>query len=279
MTIKSVFQKVGFQLKKHSPAIFTGVGVVGLGATAYLAYKSRDKVEAVVEEIERKNDLEIPINKMEVAKDMAEAIYQPVVVGAASVTCILLAHKIQSNRIKTLIGALAVEQARGIYFERKYRKEHGDEAYTKFITPVEEVEHVGVDEKGKEVVTVEQVKQDVDNTIGQWYDESDEYTSDDHTYNVAFIDSVNERMQTILFQRGTLLLNEVREALGFERIRAGALLGWAGSDAFDIEKVITVMEEPDENGVNQLTQQIWVTWSRPRYIYDEVDFNGRYSNY
>src|SRR5690606_19830532 len=218
MTIKNVLGKVAFNLKKHSPAIFTGVGVVGLGATAYLAYKSRDKVEAVVEEIERKNDLEIPVNKMEVAMDIVEAVYQPVVVGALSVTCILMAHKIQSNRIKTLVGALAVEQARNIYFEQKYRKEHGDEAYNKFIVPVDQVEHIEVDAKGKEKVTIENVKRETHLTEGQWYDESDEYVSDDHTYNIAFIDSVNERMQTLLFQRGSLLLNEVREALGFERI-------------------------------------------------------------
>jgi hypothetical protein len=276
MTMKQVFNKVGFTLKKHSPAIFTGVGVVGLGATAYLAYKSRDKVEMVVEEIERKRDLDIPINKMEVARDLTEALYQPVVVGAASVTCILLAQKIQNNRIKTLVGALAVEQARNIYFEQKYKKQHGEEEYVKFITPTDDVEHVEVGKNGKEKVTVEQVKKDIDQTIGQWYDESSEYVSDDHTYNLQYIDSINDRMQTLLFQRGSLTLNEVREALGFERIRAGALLGWTSQDSFEIERHVTLLGKEE---LGESRDQIWVTWSRPRYIYDEVEFNGRYSIY
>lgn len=275
MNLKSTFGKVVYGAKKHSPAILTGVGVVGLGATAYLAYKSRDKVEAVVEEVERKNDLDIPVRKVEVARDIAEAIYQPVVVGAASVTCILLAHRIQHKRILTLAGALAVEQTRNAYFESKYKKQHGEEAYAKFVTPVDEEEHVEVNKNGKEKVTVKEVKSEVNKTIGQWYSDSSEYYSDDHEYNMLQIENVNERMQTRLFQRGHLTLNEVREALGFERIRAGALLGWSTSDTFDIEKTVTMIGNVEHG---EAPEQIWVTWSSPRYVFDEVDLNGgRYS--
>lgn len=275
MTFKQTLHKAGMTLKKHSPAIFTGVGIIGLGATAYLAYKSKDKVEAVVEEIERKRDLEIEINKVEVAKGLTEALYKPVVVGAASIACILLAQKIQSNRIKTLVSVLAVEQARNIYFEKKYKDQHGEEEYTKFVTPTDEIEHIEVDKKGKEKITVTQVKKEIDETIGQWYDESSEYLSDDHTYNIQYIDSVKDRLQNILFQRGHLVLNEVREALGFSRIRNGALLGWSTGDSFDIEKNVMVLGD-DEMGA--LKENIWVTWTRPRYIYEEVDLTGgRYS--
>ena len=282
MTFKQTVAKAGLTLRKHSPALFTVVGIVGLGATAVLAYKSKDKVEAVVDEIERKNDLEIPVNKMEVAKGLTEALYKPVVVGAVSITSILLAQKIQNNRIKTLIGVVAVEQARNIYFEKKYRKQHGDEEYVKFITPVEEIETVTTDKKGKEKMTVTQVKKEVDQTIGQWYDESSEYTSDDHTYNIQMIDSVKDRMQTILFQRGTLTLNEVREQLGFKRIRNGALLGWSTMDSFDIEKRVVMVDVLDEfdNPTGEKKEEIFVEWSRPRFIYEEVDLNGgRYTIY
>lgn len=272
MNIKQTLGKVSMGLKKHSPAIFTGVGIVGLGATAYLAYKSKDKVEVVVEEIERKNELNIPVDKVEVAKGIAEAIYQPVLVGGASITCILLAHRIQHKRILTLAGALAAEQTRNIYFEKKYRKQHGDEAYTKFITPTEQEEIVEKDKNGKEKITIKEVKSDIDHSIGQWYQDSDEYASDDHSYNMALIDSVHDRLQAIMFQRGTLTLNEVREALGFERIRAGALLGWTTGDGFEIEKVVTALGEDGE-----LKEQIWVTWTRPRYVYEEIEFNNRYS--
>lgn len=273
MSLKQLLNKTTKAVKKHSPAILTGVGIVGLGATAVLAYKSRSKVEAVVVEIEEQRADEQPIDKVQVAKDLTEALYLPIVVGAASVSCIFMSYRIQNNRIATLTTALVAQQAQNMYFEKKYRKQHGDEAYAQFMVPTEEVETVEM-VKGKEKVTVKEVKSDIDHTIGQWYDESSEYASDDHTYNVAFIDSVNDRLQTILFQRGSLMLNEVREALGFERIRAGALLGWTTQDNFNIEKVITNLGDEE---MGELKQQIWVTWTRPRYIYEEVDFNGRYS--
>lgn len=276
MNLKQTFGKAVHTLKKHSPAILTGAGVVGLGATAYLAYKSKDKVEAVVEEIERKNDLEIPVSKAEVAKDITEAIYQPVVVGAASVACIIFAHRIQHKRIVTLAGALAVEQARNAYFESKYKKQHGEEAYNKFMTPTEEVEHIEVDKNGKEKRTVEEVQSELNDTIGQWYDQSTEYVSDDHSYNMAYIESVEDQLQTILFQRGSLQLNEVREKLGFDRIRSGALLGWTSADSFEIIKRVSNMPNKE---TGELEPQIYVTWTNARYIYNDVDFNGRYSVY
>ena len=180
MNIKQTFRKVGHTVSKHSPAIFTTVGVVGLGTTAYLAYKSRDKVQAVVEDIEEKRENGEEVNKFDVAKDLVEATYLPITVGVLSVGSIVMSHRIQRKRILTLSGVLAAEQARNLYFEKKYRKEHGDEAYVKFTTPTDEVENVEVNSKGKEKVTVHQIKKDVDHTIGQWYDESEEYASDDH---------------------------------------------------------------------------------------------------
>jgi Family of unknown function (DUF6353) len=274
MKFKDMMIKAGRKVSKHSPAIFTTVGIVGLGATAYLAYRSRSKVEAVVMDIEDKRMNEEPLNKFETVRDIVEATWQPVAVGALSVACILMSHKIQRTRILTLSGALAAQQARNIYFEHKYRKQHGEEAYKEFMVPKSREEKVELDKDGKETVVIKDIKKDVDKTIGQWYSDSEHYTSDDHTYNIAMIDSVNDRMQAIIFQRGTLLLNEVREALGFERIRAGAILGWSTSDTFDIEKMTTTVEVDGE-----IKEEIWVHWSKPRYIHDDMDFSGRYSIY
>lgn len=274
MKMKQLVEKSTMAVRKHSPAIFTTVGIVGLGATAYLAYKSRDKVEAIIEEVEYKREREIEINKLEVARDLTEALYIPICVGAVSVASIFMSYRIQNNRIATLAGALVAQQARSQYYQAKYRKEHGEEAYAKFMAPTEEVETFEEDKNGKKKRVVNDIKGDLDKTLGQWYDESSEYVSDDHTYNMAFIESVSEHLQTILFQRGSLLLNEVREALGFERIRAGMLLGWTTSDNFDITKAVTnILDE----ATGEKKEQIWVSWTSPRYIFEEVDFTGRYS--
>lgn len=271
---KQLLNKAGFAIKKNSPAILTSAGIVGLGATAYLAYRSRHKVEEVLVEVEEAQDRGETISKVEVAKDLTKALYLPVITGTVSIVCITASFKIQNNRIAVLAGALATQQAQNMLFEKRYKEQHGEEAYVKFVTPTETVEETYTDNKGKEKVKVSEIKSDIDKTIGQWYDESTEYTSDDHSYNLAYIDSVNERLQTILFQRGTLLLNEVRDALGFERIRAGQILGWTTADGFDVEKTVSNLTDM---GTGDIREQIYVSWTRPRYIYDEVEFNGRYS--
>lgn len=276
MTMKQTFAKVGRTLAKHSPVILTTVGVVGLGATALLAYNSRHKVEAVVERIEEDRSLDREVDKVQAAKDLAEALYIPIIVGVASAGCILMSYRIQNNRIATLVSALAAHQAQSLYVENKFRKKYGEEEFDKFMTPTDEVEEEVVGKNGKTTLTVSEVKKDIDLTIGQWYDQSSEYASDDHSYNMAMIDSVNEHLNMILFQRGHLLLNEVREALGFQRIRAGALLGWSTATGFNIRKVVTALGD-EEKG--ELKEQIWVSWNRPTYIYDDVEFNGRYAIY
>lgn len=275
MNLKHAFFKAGRTVSKFAPEIYTTIGIVGLGATAYLSYKSKDKVEKVVEDIEERRDNDLPIDPMEVGKGLTEALYLPITIGVLSVGSILMAHNIQRKRILTLTGALAAQQAQNLYFENKYRKKYGDKEFEEFMVPTEQVKKETKDSKGKTKEIIEDVKKDSDSTIGEWYSESTEYASDDHGYNMAYIDSVVEKLQTRLFQRGNLLLNEVREELGFDRIRAGALLGWTTADSFHIHKVVTELGDQSV----ELKDQIYVTWTTPRYIYDDIDFNGRYAAY
>lgn len=276
MTFKQTIALAGRKIAKHSPAILVTTGVVGLGVTAVLAYKSRNKVEAVVENIEAAREAGLEVNKVQVVRDMTEALYLPITVGAASVAAILWSYKIQNNRIAMLVSTVAAQRIRSIQLEEKYKEMHGEESYSKFVSPTakEEYDTGKTDKEGNPKMAIKDVKADVDKTIGEWYSESTEYAVDDHTYNIAYIDSIEQKLQTILFARGHLLLNEVREALGFERTRNGALLGWSTSDSFEITKHVNMIG--DEH-MGEAKEQIWVTWSRPRYVHEEVEFTGRYS--
>lgn len=275
MSIKEKIQKAGKAITKNSPAIFTGLGVVGLGATAYFAYKSRDGVEEVVDGIEEARESGHDINRFEVAKDLAGIMALPITTGILSGACIITAHRIQSKRIGALSGALLAQQARNLYFEKKYKEKHGQEEYEKFVTPMDKETKTVTDEDGKESDVEIDVRKETDATIGEWFDKSAEYASDDHTYNLRYIEAVNEKLQTRLFQKGHLLLNEVRDELGFERTRNGNLLGWSTSDLFSIDKA--VVNETDELG--NINPQIWVFWSHVKPIWGDVDLDGRYSPY
>lgn len=273
MSIKEKLQNAGRAIAKNSPAIFTGLGVVGLGATAYFAYKSRDGVEEIVEGVEEAREEGHEIDKWEVSKDLAGVMALPVTTGLLSGALIIAGYRIQNQRIGALSSALLAQQARNLYFENKYKDKYGEEEFEQFVTPMDSEKRMVKDKKGKDKEVEVDIRKDTHDTIGEWFDKSDEYVSDDHSYNVSFIESVNEQMQTRLFQKGHILLNEVREALGFERTRAGQLYGWSTADIFEIRR--HVVNERSEDGT--ITPQIWVTWTDPKYVYRDIDLEGRYS--
>ena len=273
MSLKNKFKNAGRSIAKNSPAIFTGLGVVGLGATAYFAYKSREGVEEIVEGVETAREQGNEINRWEVTKDLAGVMALPVTTGLLSGACIITAHRIQNQRIGVLSSALLAQQTRNLYFENKYKEKHGEKEYEKFIAPVDSEKRKVTDEKGKEKEVEVDIRKDTNDTIGEWFDKSYEYASDDHSYNISFIEAVNEKLQTRLFQKGHLLLNEVREELGFERTRAGQLFGWSVGDMFDIQRIVTNERTPE----GDIVPQIWVTWTSPKYIWNDIDLQGRYS--
>lgn len=297
MKIIQGLNKVAKGISKNSPLILTVTGVVGIGATAVLAYKSRSRVEAIIEEVEetRKDedrineliDLQdrltddeeteltylqenyVPVSKAVVVRDIAGAVALPVVTGVASLACVTLSWYIMNNRLLTVSGALATATAEHVYYKRKVADRFGEEVERELSTPVHKVEAEYTDEKGKKKTGEVNVKDTLESLEGRWFDESMEYTADDFSYNKAFVESVAEKLGVQFMNRGSLTLNQVYDALGFPRSRAGALMGWSGAGfAIDTQVVHTLDKE-----TGFLEPQLYVKWPRPHYIYDTMELD------
>lgn len=284
---------------KNSPIILTVVGVVGLGATAVFSYKSSKKVEVVVSKLEdrRKDeeqamrwqsmldsgsqltDLETgalahinanPIDRVELGKEIIGAVALPVLTGLLSITAIGLSYHIQNNRLGALAAALASSTAEQLFFKEKYIAENGKEKAKRFYSPTNEATMTVVNEDGEQEDVMAQIKKDIPSTHGVWYDKSSEYVIDDHAYNMQYIRSCEESLQLKMFGTGWLRMNEVLDKLGLERTRAGELLGWSTAQDFAMDLTVT-------NVYNEKTgtfdPQIYIKWSTPKYIYDNVDYN------
>ena len=116
----------------YAPSIFTGLGIAGVGATAYLAYRSAGKI---AEEIEDKTEMVIesageqpvystiePEGK-ELAWIYAKHISPVAAVGLFTMYCIFESNHINVNRETMLIGALA-----GAYeYREEVKKAIGEE--------------------------------------------------------------------------------------------------------------------------------------------------------
>lgn len=259
-----------FKTKKNSPLLLTIGGIVGFGVTAYGVYKARPKVEEIVQEVENARELGEPIDKVAVAKDVVVALAIPITTGVLSTTAIVWSYKIQMNRIGVLAASLASTQAAKSAFEHRVKEKLGEAAYNELIATKERKVVTPGEEGEEDIEEIITEIQDFDSNICEWYKNSEEYFSDDHAYNMHFIDSAEKSLELMLFRTGELTLNDVRKKLGFTptkyQKRNGALLGWTADDYFAIEKIV-VNEEVNGEKV----PQILVRWSTPRYIYDSVD--------
>ena len=283
-------------IAKNSPLLLTVAGVVGLGATAFLAFKSAGKVADITDNLDKAreteeqiNDLQNvenpteeekdalealqkdfkPVKRTEVIKDLAGAVAAPVLTGTLSVCALAMSYYILNNRVLSLAASLATATAQNTYFERKFKREYGEEEFNKFTTPSHEEEREVTDDKGK--TQKKHVKlQDRDmNLNGEFFDNSTEYASDDHAYNQQFITAKEQVLQDRLFRNGWLFLNEVRDELGFERTRDGAMVGWTSSDSFNLVQRNGRFIDPV---TGEVKPQIYVAWSQPHYIYDDVNY-------
>ena len=122
------FHKIGFTLKKYSPEILVTAGVIGTVASAVMACKATTKLSEVLaepkEQIEEihayveENGFTEKYSEEDSKKDLAivyaqtglqlAKLYAPsVLLGAASITCILSGYKILNTRYAATAAAFA----------------------------------------------------------------------------------------------------------------------------------------------------------------------------
>ena len=288
--------KVGHSLSKNSPIIFTVLGVAGIGATSVLAYKSKGKVEEIVDKIEndaalqaekalieaemndttvRLNDAEYlekenqlailnetkPYTRMLIVRDVAGAVAAPVIVGALSIASIILSYQIQNNRIGSLAAALATSTTENMVFKKKYKEKHGEEEYVQFSNTVQE--EITTIEKGKEKKKQVSVKDERDSLTEYWYEDSEYFVKDDSDYNDAFIQERLTHLESMLYHRGAITLNQALDALGLQTKKAGAIVGWT-LETFNAD--VKHVRAYDRELAEEVMKPI-IVFAQPEFIY------------
>ena len=266
--ITRAFGRFGLKLKKHSPEILVTAGIVGGVTAAVMACKATTKIAGVVEKTNEQIELVnrgvedgqvvtiingyeeiVPYTEEDGKKDIrihyAKAglefakIYGPsVVLGTASIACILAANGIMRKRNLALAAAYmsehtAFKEYRGRVIER-LGKEIDREL--KYNIKAKEIEETIVDENG-EVKTEKKVADTVDGKLIQSsfmnyspyaivFDESCSMWADDAESNKFILVQQQRYANDLLKRRGHLFLNEVYDMLGAKRTKYGAQVGW-----------------------------------------------------
>lgn len=247
------FNKIGFQLKKHSPEILVVAGVVGAVTSAVMACKATTKVHDILEDTKTKVDQvhevlandDIPEEKYSVEdskKDLAIIyaqtgfefikLYGPsVALGVLSITAILTSNNILRKRNLALAAAYTTidrsfKEYRGRVIER-FGKDLDHEL--KHNIKAKEIEETVTNEDGTEITETKTV--DVANPTkysdyARFFDEACSGWTKDPELNLMFLKRQQSYANDLLQRRGYLFLNEVYDMIGIPRTKAGQVVGW-----------------------------------------------------
>ena len=269
--------KAGMTVKKHSPEILVGAGVVGMIVTTVMACKATTKVEGIIadtkedidvihdavgredakyseySEEDAKKDLTIVYARtgVKLAKNYAPSI----VLGAASITCILAGHNILKKRNAALaVAYTAVDKSFKEYRSRVIERfGEGMDKELKYNLKAKEIEEIVVDEKGKEKKVKKSVNVAEDVSQYSVIFEPGNPVWADPAYNENFITAQETYLNNLLQARGFVFLNEVYDILGFDMTKAGQVVGWVykkqepiGDNIIEITRIPIVNEDGDE---------------------------------
>ena len=233
--------------KKYGPEILTTVGIVGTVTSAVLASKATLKLEGVIDEVQGElnlinyeaMDVDTKEQEREVSKAKGKAyirgtlevtkLYGPSVsLGVASIGCIVAAHGIMRKRNVAMVAAYNVLEKGFAKYRARVIDEFGVEKDREFRLGVKQ-ELVKNPETGKDELVYVEDEVNVaaeEETYSRYFGQDNrnwEYVMD---YNLVFLRAQLQFANDMLHARGHIFLNEVYDALGIARTRAGSVVGW-----------------------------------------------------
>lgn len=246
------------QVKKASPTLLFGAGMVGFATTVVTASRATLKLEETLEP--HMNNLELARNlhesenpnysTMDYRRDVtivrtrtvisvAKLYALPLAIGAASAACLTGSHFILSSRNVALTAAYAALDQTYRKYQERMVEELGEEKERDIRTKVESWGVKGKDKKGKDVGHIRSGPTEAGASMYARFWGRDTAVRDWNTNperNVIFLRCQQNYANDILQSRGHVLLNDVYDSLGLERTSAGAVVGWVrghGDDYVD----------------------------------------------
>ena len=251
--VTRTFNRAGLKLKKYSPEIFVGVGVVGVVASAVMACKATTKIDDVLaeqkENIEKtknyveehgysekyteedhKKDLTIFYSRS--AVDLVKLYAPSVILGTVSIAMIINGHRILRKRNVALAAAYATVEKGFKEYRGRVIERFGEELdkELKYNIKAKEVEEVVKDEENGEEKIVKKTVNVADPNLysdyARFFDDGCTGWTKDPEYNLMFLKDQQRYANDLLQSKGHLFLNEVYDMLGIPRTKAGQAVGW-----------------------------------------------------
>ena len=248
----NLFNNTKNGVQKHSPEILAGVGVVGTVASAVMACKAtlklndildecketRDKIKAVEADPKYQNEYtpedakkDLTVNYTQTAVKIAKLYAPAVILGSASLGCLLASNDILRKRNAALSAAYMTVDKSFKEYRSRVAERFGEEVEKeiRYNIKAQEIETIVANEDGSETVVMEEAKvmdPNLYSDYARFFDEANPNWQNDPEYNLMFLKSQQQYANDLLKSRGRLFLNEVYDMLGIDRSKAGQVVGW-----------------------------------------------------
>ena len=242
----------GLLMRKNSPTILLGAGVVSMVGSTVLACRATLKLESVLAGIEADKAKAVLVKDKVAAGDVPEGttysdqefrrdntiilargvgnivkLYAPsVILGGVGIVCLTKSHQILRERNAALTAAyIAVDTAFKQYRARVVER-YGEDVDRELRYESEEVTVID-DETGKALDTVRAAPGEPSG-YARWFDETNNNWNPPHmeSHNYLFLRNQQNWANDQLRSRGHITLNDVYGLLGLTHTSAGAVVGW-----------------------------------------------------
>ena len=295
--------KAEFTIKKNSPEILLGAGIVGFVGTVVLACRATCRADEVLEfhrkkikdiedakeiadadpEGEMSYDIEIyrqdkAIRYLKTTGNLAKLYAPTVAVGALSLACILTSRNIMQKRYLGVVAAYNGLSAAFEEYRKRVRDEYGEglDKHFRYGTTYEELPVY--DENGKKTKEKEQVEKTETGMVMptddscRFFDSSNPNWDKNPTFSMMWLRGQQNILNDILHTRGHVFLNEVYDALGFSHTPQGAVLGWIdgeGDNCIDFG-LYDQNKENVRRFVNGVDNVIMLEFNHDGVIWDKI---------
>ena len=295
--------KAEFTIKKNSPEILLGAGIVGFVGTIVLACRATCKADEVLEfhrrkikdindakeiadadpEGEMSYDIELyrqdkAIRYLKTTGSLAKLYAPTIAVGTRSLACILTSRNIMQKRYLGVVAAYNGVSAAFEEYRKRVRDEYGEglDKHFRYGTTYDELPVY--DENGKKTKEKEQIEKTETEMVMptddscRFFDSSNPNWDKNPTFSMMWLRGQQNILNDILHTRGHVFLNEVYDALGFPHTPQGAVLGWIdgeGDNCIDFG-LYDPNKESVRRFINGVDNVIMLEFNHDGVIWDKI---------
>lgn len=304
-SISKALGKSELVLKKNSPEILLGLGIVGFIGTVVTACQATLRADEVLEYHKKKikdihdakeiadqnpeNELEydsqlyrqdIGIQYVKTTGNLIKLYAPAVALGAFSLASILVSRNIMQKRYLGVLAAYNSVSAAFEEYRKRVRSEYGDglDKHFRYGTTYDTLTEIGTDENGKKIKKKVETE-NTDSTLVspnddtcRFFDKSNPNWDENPNFSMMFLRGQQNILNDLLHTRGHVFLNEVYDALGFPHTPQGAVLGWVdgGDDDYIDFGLYDQNKDSVRRFVNGVDNVILLEFNHDGVIWDKI---------